>query len=708
MTKRMNIIIAMEALAKRSSNDFGANTIIMLPPRSLAGRTAETGPEKQSNEQTNDIESINLDAPKQDREFKLLDFCLKLLALELVEQQVPSKVCNRTLKIYQLETCFSSCVFTRRNESRTRKRLQFMLFAYTIYGTIKFMILGFLHQLYDYNWQTLQNPQVRAGSNRTEFCALKKDVNFADEQRSKTLDEQSGWIYYLGDNLLNQRGAPGFLQVVLATYPTIYYFLTMFFIRLQSIRMDILSFIYHPEFERQRIKSELKLIEDELIKFSIKRAHSMKANRCLSILRGHHLRDYYLKVHTSAQSGINNNNNEWCRRTHIEGSEDIRLLLDLKLDQLVEPAVLTTNHRRIQLKLNRLFILAHWSSSMIAGCGVYFYIHLTQFIFNTKQRLKIIHCKRWHPDGIVIAKYLPKLNNLNSKHDLLAYLAYDDKFGFDNNIEFNHWSLYKLAATIEIQLDLNIKKLIYYFDGLCLIILGSFWVSTIFNLFITSLLDKITWLNQIERQMEDCSALMEKHKENSKSVKYLESITNVADENATIVHDCKIRVKLVKSLLEVYSNYELLRRQLPNYKLVAEFFITQAALQTALALMMSYIIGSNIDDSDSKLLLFTITYLVFYVNCYLVGGAYFVNKLDRLLKTATKLIAHATETPAKSSFVLQTWRRQLVSEKDVRGLYSPKILGANLSFGLVMSFNFYLAVIWLVILRTRERTPGKK
>lgn len=217
--------------------------------------------------------------------------------------------------------------------------------------------------------------------------------------------------------------------------------------------------------------------------------------------------------------------------------------------------------------------------------------------------------------------------------------------------------------------------------------------------------DKLTWLEQITSQVNDCISRLSyiRHRYSFKeSFMKSEMMTNSLNEELD---------ETIERITSTYLNFELFRREQKYYTKVANPMLAQEALQCLSCLFYCYYFNSRQSSNNSSSKVFywiSSTCVVMAANFYLTLGALLTSRMDKLIKRAEILVAISIQISplAKQSaygfnYAIDLWRRLLTSELDSKKLLAPNIFGMHLSHGKLVNLNICLVTLWFLLARVK-------
>lgn len=546
-------------------------------------------------------------------------------------------------------------------------------YLFILYISVKYTVMAVLQSDYDLYVDKF-NLSLRDNSSRSGFCCLKKDIYVTnqDKETLTRLELARSRLEALGDPIISVHGPGTAIIGLIITLPFVVYLTSVCLTRRR--RVDILSFYFNPSSEIFRIKKELSGILFRTAE-SINNYHKT-ANLKLSLNN---------KSSEVNHPGSNLNN----FKTYTQ------MLFDVNLVEMVRPANLTNNWHKT------LIIIEFWILSVVLTFGVapILFLMLIMTIYElhnrVQQRLNSLECQKWATDSILIKETM-KLSLLSNQKDKLAYSTYDGSIS----------QLFQLITQVEIKYYLSIRVFISLFE-ICLAIGLAVTIATFFYyLYVLSFLGRIVWLKQIQEQVNWAKNQLIQFSTDSNNHK---NCTKIKSEklmiNCKIKHNCRSQnaATTMKPLLIAYLNYELYRKQQPEYLKLVTFLVFQSISLVFTIALFSYFIGTRArNDLSAIFLLVMPTYLMTFVNVHLLIGAYLISRNSSLNKNILSMLAAAAANEMHLLDLIDLWRRQLLDDEGTKRNFAVKLFSVYLSYDCIMNFNAYLVALWFIVLNYRK------
>lgn len=570
-------------------------------------------------------------------------------------------------------------------ELKLTQRFAMFISIFTSYVFLKHAILAVALQYQDSLLRRVR-PTVRLGANRTEQCALPDDLLFDK-------DSLQGYRILIGlDRVWNTFGEPystllgvgASYYCVMISYPLAFYMLNGWLLKRVKIRVDLLSFLFNPKLEKSRIKAELNLIMENVIKsaFNFAKEAENYRKRMLfeEMAKNSSSREKYLMSESSAHGN--------------RALSFARLFLEGNFIDLVKPINLTPQVYKIQLALVKGISVFIFTFSGLAAISL-ICVYLNMEIFNRfTNRRELSECKLWNPNGLVLMKSHIQFEKLDAERDAYSLYSTEELLAYSLQNDTTLWNQFKVALSIEFKRFLSVETIIRLLEIGTLTFFNAIWFGLHSALYCAAHIDKLVWMSQIVGQIDYYI---------QRATISLETNKGVCKPSLCSSQNAEANLNAPSDLLEAFSvaylNFHLFRNQQKNYQHLASLMMVQVAIPCIVSLAICYYLGYYERIGTAAVpVVFMSTCVVFFTNFYLTFGALMKSRIDQLMKRIFSLIAISSQIDEfKSSFALDLWRRQLVGEIDTRRIFAPSALGINLSFSKIVSLNLYLAALWLLI-----------
>lgn len=559
------------------------------------------------------------------------------------------------------------------------------LFLFIIYISIKYTVMAILQSNYD-SLVDKFNPKLRENSSRTEICCFEKDIYMTDQDKEglARLDAARSLLETLGDPIIFVGGPGTSLMSFISTLPFVVYLTSVMYLLFRRRRADIVSFYLNPLNEIFRIKKELAEI-------LFRTAGSINNYRKTANLK---LSSNYA---SSKANHLTSNLNNFTTYT--------KMLFDTNLVEMVRPANLTSKWHKTLISVEA------WIAGIVIVIGVIPSIFLMLIITSyelykrVQQRLKSFECQKW-ATGAVLIKETMKLTPLETQKDKLAYLTYDGSAA----------QLFQLIAKVEIKYYLSIRICISLLEIFLATGLAVAISSFFYYLYVRSFLGRLIWLKQIQEQVIWAKNQLVKLSNNKlncdNQIKIQLNNNNINNRSYVEINSEKLMINCmtkydrqgrnvattVKALLVTYLNYELYRKQQPEYLKLVTFLVFQSISLVFTMALFSYSVGTGTKSNLSTIfLLFMPTYLMIFVNVHLLMGAYLISRNSSLNKNILDMLAAASSNEMHLLDSIDLWRRQLLDNEGTKKNFAVKLFSVYLSYDSIINLDAYLVALWFLL-----------
>lgn len=568
--------------------------------------------------------------------------------------------------------------------------------------------------LYLYDLLSVSNnnrPNIRIGANRTDKCALKTDIYFQGKalERHELLAKLSYYLEFFAEPFVSMLNVSSAYYFVLATFHLVYYYSNLVLFRSVQLPMDFVNFLLNPIKERRKVRNELCKIIHNLVNSSLDfgdyesqgftKVKSRNLSNCttdakqdepLTLMGNKSLIADELEIRFQGTWNMRRRRHRQlsCIKENYDRQKFIRSMCDESFVTTIKPANLSLKWHQMQLNILKLTLLFN-HICYLNGVTLLFIMVPLALKLRTERRLSLIKCSQWNSNATSLEYSYAHLDELSSNEDFSAYLAYNETLS--STLE-----LIKLIFFVEAKNYFSLKRVVRLIIHQTYSALSSTGISYNIIIFVHIHLDKLIWLEQITKQVDCCilgfTNILQKQLSASSSRE-----TNSTDKKFNL--DVEVE-QILKLVAKSYSNFELFRRKQENYRIIANLMLIQEFGEFLLIFLICYLIGSRQFDQNNAFLIYACTFIVFVADFYLILGALLTNKVNKLMKRLTILIAKSVElSPQKKrpAFAIDLWRRQMIGELETKKLLAPNLLGLHLSFGKLVSLNLYLILIGMVL-----------
>lgn len=568
---------------------------------------------------------------------------------------------------------------------------------------IRHILIILVHYRRDYilnNWYLGKNSNdVDNKTFDNNFCSLRKedeDTNSLNNQRYQSIKLLNNLLLnYLGDPLAANQGLSIMISCIILIIHGTYFYWSLYYISANKIHFDYLAFILNPCKQGKKVRLNINIIIDNLknqvLNISCLTHYKtiLNCNKFLSTNIFHRKIRYDMSLfrYNEIESILRNN---------------INILDNIKNNDLVIPINLSKKFHKKSINLfNSILIFQTIMSILLTAlfsCILTYY----ELTIRITQRYQMMLCRNMqqHSENIIL-----DYNKLSIKHDYfdLNSLTFKDHIPIVDLSDKDQilWIKYVIEKSY---FDLYILELRYYFNFRTTIsyleielasIYSFIWASTYSVSFLLSHVDRIVFIDQINKQLNNCIEL----------INYFLSECIKNDYNQKLIngnHDVELFLnKLHENITISYINYELFRRQIKEFKVFASFLSLQGFIICITTLTSIYILGATLQCTSRLILLSVGSVIIICFNVYLFLGAILADKIHKTQKLIIKLIAtkDMNNIYPKSNYILNFWQRQYTDIEDTEILYLTNVFGVYFGYNKLLTFNGYLVALWILLLR---------
>lgn len=508
-----------------------------------------------------------------------------------------------------------------------------------------------------------------------ESCAIAETIKYdskpGDTQQSlvERLDSLRATMERIGNLVVTIPGIGIVGNGIICCLPLVFYYFSRVMFKFApqfryGVRVDYLAFLVNPLEQRQRVFAEM----DQIILGLLQSALHRVSRRCSR------LQYKEQEAHPDRMDSQNNSAQQRQQQSgHSTDRHFVELLIEMHDFSLVQPIVLTPKWHHQLMKFTQFMLIF---GAVVASVGPYagqLFVGLFELFERARLRLKNMDCNRWHPNGTLIMWSQLRFPRIESMEDRELYETHDGGLG----------SLFQLAFSVECKNYFTAGRLLYLVIEYPIIsVICGIWASFWANLFISSSLEKIIWLNQIRAQLDVCKLSLERIR--------LQRHPPSKQEMG----------KILKQTTISYINFELFRKQSPQFQTLNNFLIQQMFGLTAQAFMISYFVATSIDARYQIMIIYALAAVGLTINFYLLLSSYRLKLVEKLMRELAKVLAHSTDIELISrSYSIELWRRQLLADADCKQNFSSRLFLTYISWETLLSFNIYLFALWLILLK---------
>lgn len=545
----------------------------------------------------------------------------------------------------------------------------YLLHILNLYAVIKLSSIAFYQLKYE-KLSIDYHPSVRFGANQTDLCALKSDI-IEPMMILKRLEMVTTKLSELGScfTILNDYST---LTFTVTSLVIIILYCGSLLYRKSALIIDSLSFIMDPVRERKRLKLDLyRNIE------SIFNCHDNEL--------GHRRKDSIQPRHSIGKLSTNINVNDRLARVTSSCSCRFRerfrresYLTSLKEHDVLERVLPAHRRKRAldQIVKVQLFI---FFLMIITCCFVSVTVHWTLFARELHDRIKrrilLIDCFKWNPNATLI--------NDPTK---VFFKILDHEYPYGMLVNLSMTDLRSRLISIELPYMLENGWIQLGFEMSVLSITSGVWGANYVKNAIGSLLTRNIWIQQLRKQLQDCIKLMEYYAYLNDSLEHIEMKS--------------IRKKKLEDALSItYLNFSLFRSEMTSHRTIQNFYSDQLLAFTFGNLLFSYLILSSVDSKNQSAIYSVTISVLTLTNIFIIVCSVLTERTQGLFHYMNEILAKASSNSMELSYIIDVWRRQILTDDQVENAYSIKAYGLNLSSSNLIAFNSSVLGIWLLIYR---------
>lgn len=536
-------------------------------------------------------------------------------------------------------------------------------------------------------WQ----PTVRPDANRTEKCALKKDIIDPDPELSKYLEETHDYLSKLGVTLdeMNDMYALSILyMLIVALFLALYSLLEDKECRVYS---RATNFFNNPLSERRRI---CRTINEFFVQLygAIKDTDMLEALNYRSeiiIPEGVRL------IESESPMSWNWNYKDLIgtisvgAESPIEAFEQHRFLCDVlnaKLLCYVSPTNITYEGYKLMKSTAILHLVTVvFCDLMIPLMGIYGVI-----VFNNERRidrrLDYLDCELWSPNATMIHD-IYMLDPWRSKEHRDMYVTLRGEPTLANKLRTSRVEIYHTFYTADY---LHWIEVLLEYSFICV------WVSGHLLIFVFNARFISLWAKQVTAQIRACIECM---RLSSKRSQEMEADSN-SDLDIEKVKPCKDKLNIERALTISYMNFEVLRREYMSFRDYSARSIQLVCALTVMSSILTYLFVSIIsNDHVSLVWALNCVFIIFY-NSLVSRAVILVEEFHMIYRSINELLAEATRCSMIMSHPMRLWRRQVLAESAISEQFCIDMFGSNLTASSLIATNSYFLALWLFIWRS--------
>lgn len=591
------------------------------------------------------------------------------VSLEKFEQH------RRYIKFYSLPN-----IFKKQPTSDAIPLRNFIYHCVCIYILIKLFFVSYFHFIMA-NFMQTWRPIVRSGANRTEMCALRVDL---DEK----YDSSAARFVMLRDFFLDQGYTAIYsaqlmaFAVLSAVSAAMILYAGMFTYKNDSLPLNTLSFQLCPIEERIRVRMRLLGVVQTLYTSSEMTDESPNYDRNdhLGSMRFEHSHRSEFFPSRSARSRPESAERECsCLEQERMRIRFVDLITREKLVDFTWPINLSSSFYQYLMARQMIATIIQLTILILAFIWIPMTCANDEVANRVRSRQEQYKCELWNENGTQIRDIVGLL---------YRPLPPDKRKRYMNHItrsETNLGDLY-LIENIEI-IKWPAPKVLLEFVFVYFGVIG--WSFEYVISFVQASISASQWLCQIQSQMEKCIALIECHM----SLKFDSDYTSEDDDESK-----SRRRDIERALTITYLNFELFRQEYKAFRQVASFLIFHLIPLVTLNSLYSYIMMSASNKNIVIVWVFNASYIIVF-NIFVSACVSILERIGKLYATITRILIKSSSVSMELTQIVKLWRRQLLSDADIKNLYGVKVVGKSFSSSTLLAVDSYVMALWLAMAR---------
>lgn len=525
-------------------------------------------------------------------------------------------------------------------------------------------------------------PRVRNNTLRTEYCALKSNIYDGPEDRNllRCLRLRE-FLENLGTSLASSCNiAPFSITAVCSIWIALLLFLV--FSGNEGFSLSAATFINYPQQARESLYRKLSLLVDT--NFNTNDSESIMASPSSKIS----------KVEAN-KSSVYVARNCSCKYSEALDRRQFSFFLKReKITQLVRPNSVSLETYVKMKKIQRKTILFGCSIIFLVFYLIIFVIILIELRARVLQRIESVKCQLWQPNGTLIKDSI-----------LLRPLDTIEEFNTVKNHDGSISSYINLAL-LETSKGTKTFGSITLMFGTFMLMPVIIWCLLYAMLFATGYVQFIEWLKQLEKQIMISKILLEL---NIKAkIITLEACHDESKERGLYKEITKRQYHGIERILSAtYLNLEIFLKEYEEYREFVNFIAGQVVAASILYITGSFIVSITVTDRTVILIWCLSLSITILLNAFVLICASLTGNLIELFKLISDMLAKASQNSMELTYIVRLWRRRLLTDREIRILYSIQTFGFQLSQKNLVTFNTSILGIWLLLSRSYFMSTSK-
>lgn len=584
-----------------------------------------------------------------------------------------------------------------------------------LYCSLKLFIISAYKSQLDYTIESWRTKSMRSNSSLThpeKSCKLDHSGSVQDIQDK--LKRLAYVLEFLGDPMPSVRGLCFVLYVIYATLIITMFFALLLFLSHRKPRIDYLSFFFDSTRQKRKTRIELTSIVNSIIgsvrRYEYRRDKFARDKQTqFDSIADYHQRRYEFLLHTnrylmpSKVESVRGRHNQRANSSSLSEQQYLHILVKGRFHDLVQPTILTSHWLQISTTLEFYLMTSLTIFVVVPTAAIFLIMMIKEVSSRIEHRVAQLTCTRQSRALLLETIHLKPLLFAEERD---AYNLYEQSP--EGVVKFAKLML------IETKYLIGPNQMLQMMEFLFVVVITMTGAVFCYSLYVRFSMYSAFWLNQIEHQLNECARLMEdecrlKFSEidpvdsscKSYGVSNAMGKPEATEATQTLMQNQKLakQTRIVEALTKSYLNFELYRRQQSSCRTFANFLLLQVAILVVQTMVLCYVVGTSLNNDYTTIMLFITTYLVLFFDVLMVAAAHKMSQITRIMKIVATLLAKGVELSMQDAHILVLWRRQTIGEKEAKNAYASSLLGIYLSYDNIITFNGYLVIIWLALLK---------
>lgn len=522
------------------------------------------------------------------------------------------------------------------------------------------------------------NPMVKAGTNRTDICAIKGNIYESYGNYYAEMQRLYGILTFMGFNFTASISISLFsILVSVVSCFTVFVFLLAY--SKESIALNYYELLTNPRVARQKLKMRLSKIIYEKFERGDKEEMMQVKYLDSTVRRSSNF--------TPERVGVFVAKNCSCKYSeNMDRKHFVRFINRERILDFVQPECATVVRVKEARALVRKFAFATVVFIVFSVSLLVYRVVTEEISGRIEQRFNEFKCKFWHPNGTVIRNPL-----------MLLPFESDEYLEYYRNHDGSMKSYLRLII-IELKLLLSIKHLMYYDLELLFLTATLTWGACYWYQFGVGYFPNRIWLRQVRSQLETCLELLVLiHPSESGATKS----SKIAEDLEMVKRVLRRRFRVMEKALAItYLNFEIFLAEFHHYREVVNFLAGQLILASTLCTTACSLISTGL--TSTSILWEVALSNLFILNIFVLVCSNMTSDLMELNRLVSEIMAKFTHNSMELIYIAKLWRRRLMTDSEVKSLYSIETFGVKLSHKNLLTFNTSLLGIYLLLNRSSQ------